>query len=210
MRSCLVCDDHAMMRTAIAGAVSLGWPQARVLLAADFDEAVRQAREGPDLVLCDLSMPGAEPLAGIRSVQAAAPLAKLVVVTGREDDSLLLALFEQGVRGFVGKNADEDVLELAIRLVLAGSLYLPPRLLDLARQGRGPVPIRIEADYGRLTERQVEVLRELASGRSTKEIALTLNLSPGTVKTHTTAVLAALGVANRTEAAIKARELGLI
>jgi two-component system, NarL family, nitrate/nitrite response regulator NarL len=210
MRSCLVCDDHAMMRTAIAGAVSMAWPDTQVLLAADFDEAIRQAQEEPDLILCDLSMPGAEPLAGISAVQAAAPDAQVIVVTGREDDALLLALYELGVRGFVGKNADEDVLELAIRLVLAGSLYLPPRLLDLARQGRSSSPVPVEAAYGRLTERQVEVLRELANGRSTKEIALALRLSPGTVKTHTTAVMAALGVANRTEAAIKARELGLI
>ena len=188
----------------------MAWPEAQILVAADFDDAVRQANQGPDLILCDLSMPGAAPLDGVRAVQAAAPQARLIVVTGREDDELLLALFDHGVRGFVGKNENEDLLELAIRLVMSGNIYLPPRLLELARQGRTPTAAPIEAAYGRLTERQVEVLRELANGRSTKEIALALRLSPGTVKTHTAAVMAALGVANRTEAAIKARELGLL
>lgn len=162
------------------------------------------------MILCDLSMPGTEPLGGIRSVQAVGPQAKMIVVTGREGDDLLLSLIDQGVRGLVGKNENEELLELAIRLVLSGNRYLPPRLLDLARQGRRSASGPIEVAYGRLTERQVEVLRELANGRSTKEIALSLGLSPGTVKTHTAAVMASLGVPNRTEAAIKARELGLL
>jgi two-component system, NarL family, nitrate/nitrite response regulator NarL len=211
MRLCLVCDDHAMMRTALAGTVELGWPGSEVLTAADFPQAWTAAQRGPDLILCDLSMPGAESLDGVARVAAAAPDAKLLVVTGREDDALLMALFDLGVAGFVPKSASGEILEAAIRLVLAGGRYLPPRIYDLARGNGQPVPAQANgSEVGRLTERQIDVLRRMAQGSSNKEIALALNLSPATVKTHAAAIIAALGVANRTEAAIRARELRLI
>lgn len=211
MQSCLVCDDHAMMRTALAGAIELGWPEAHVSLATDFPSAWAKAGEAPDLILCDLSMPGAEPLEGIRGVLAAAPNSLLIVVTGREDDRLLLALFELNVAGFVPKSASGEILEAAIRLVLAGGRYLPPRIYELARANGQPVTVRDAGmDVGRLTDRQIDVLRRMAQGSSNKEIAQALNLSPATVKTHAAAIIAVLGAGNRTEASIRARELGLI
>lgn len=211
MRTCLVCDDHAMMRTALAGAIELGWPDARVAQACDFPSGWSAAADRPDLILCDLSMPGAEPLEGVRRMIEAAPDALLIVVTGREDDRLLLALFELNVAGFVPKSASSEILEAAIRLVLAGGRYLPPRIFELARANGQPVPARdAGSEVGRLTDRQIDVLRRMAQGSSNKEIAQALNLSPATVKTHAAAIIATLGVANRTEAAIRARELRLI
>jgi DNA-binding NarL/FixJ family response regulator len=211
MRSCLVCDDHAMMRTALTGAIELGWPEAMVTQAADFPSAWAAAAKRPELILCDLSMPGAEPLEGIRRVRDAAPDALLIVVTGREDDRLLMDLFEMDVAGFVPKSASGEILEAAIRLVLAGGRYLPPRIYELARANGHATPARdAGADMGRLTDRQIDVLRRMAQGSSNKEIALALNLSPATVKSHAAAIIAVLGAGNRTEAAIRARELGLI
>jgi DNA-binding NarL/FixJ family response regulator len=212
MRLCLVCDDHAMMRAALAGSVELAWPEAEVRQAADFSQAWREAERGPDLILCDLSMPGAEPIEGVTRVARAAPGARLIVVTGREDDRLLMALLELGVAGFVPKSASGEILEAAVRLVMAGGRYLPPRVYELARvNGGGPAAARhMTGDIARLTDRQIDVLRRMAQGGSNKEIAVALNLSPATVKTHAAAIIAALGAGNRTEAAIKARELGLI
>ena len=115
MKSCLVCDDHAMMRMALSGAVSMAWPDAIVSTAEDFDAAQAAARAGPDLILCDLSMPGATPLEGIKGVRAAAPETPLLVVTGNEDDALLLALFDLGIAGFVPKSASAEVIEAALR-----------------------------------------------------------------------------------------------
>jgi DNA-binding NarL/FixJ family response regulator len=211
MKSCLICDDHAMMREALAGAVAIGWPQAVVTQAADFPQAWRAATDGPDLIISDLIMPGAGPVEGVRGLKAAAPGAPILVVTGNEEDEVLLALFELGIAGFAPKTSKSAIIEAAIRLVLAGGRYLPPRMVELAvaRAGGGPPPAGL-AVSPRLTERQTDVLARIALGRSNKEIARELDLSPATVKAHIAAGLAVLGAANRTEAVVRARELGLI
>lgn len=212
MQSCLVCDDHALMREALCGQIRLAWPEAKVHAASDFDEAKALAgAERPDLILCDLAMPGAVPVAGVEGVRKAAPAARIVVVTGHEDDALLMELFTLGVDGFVPKSVTGELLEAAIRLVLAGGQYLPPRVFDLAAaNGRGSAARLPDPDPLRMSGRKLEVLRAIAQGYSNKEIAIALDLSPTTVKTHAAAIIAALGARNRTDAATKARELGLI
>lgn len=215
MKTCLICDDHAMMREAMAGAVAIGWPKAVVAQAADYPAAWTAAQTRPDLIISDLIMPGSAPVEGIRRLAEIAPDSPILVVTGNEDDEVLLALLKLGVAGFAPKTSKSDVIEAAIRLVLAGGRYLPPRLVDLATRSGGPAPAAAPAPsgpamLGRLTERQLDVLRLIAGGGSNKEIARELDLSPATIKAHTAAAIAALGAANRTEAAMRAREMGLI
>jgi DNA-binding NarL/FixJ family response regulator len=211
MKACLICDDHAMMREALAGAVALGWPGAEVTQAADFPQAWLHAQGGPDLIICDLVMPGAGPIEGVRRLRETAPASPILVVTGNEDDEVLLQLLELGVAGFAPKTSRSSVIEAAIRLVLAGGRYLPPRVADLAvgRSAGSPRPGRL-APAPRLTARQIDALRLISAGRSNKEIARELDLSPATVKAHIAAALAALGAVNRTEAVVRAREHGLI
>lgn len=209
MKSCLICDDHAMMREALVGVVALAWPDAEVSQAADFPSGWTAAAARPSLIVSDLIMPGAAPLDGVRGLMQAAPETPILVVTGNEDDALLLALFQLGVAGFAPKTSRSPVIEAAIRLILAGGRYLPPRVGELAaRQRQGMAPLAGVA--ARLTERQMDVLRMIAAGQSNKTIARALDLSPATIKTHAAAALAALGAANRTEAVFKAREMGLI
>ncbi|MFD1613062.1 response regulator [Sphingomonas tabacisoli] len=210
MRNCLICDDHALMRDALAGAVGLSWPDAAVTLAPDFPSAWAAAAAEPrDLILSDLTMPGADPLEGVRRLRALAPDTPVLVVTGNEDDALLLALFDLGIAGFVPKTAKAEVIEAAIRLVLAGERYLPPRLLGLIG-GRTHSASTVAVPTARLTGRQAEILERMAAGESNKTIARALDLSPSTVKTHAAAAFAALGAANRTEAVVRARALKLI
>ena len=215
MKTCLVCDDHALVREALAGTVRLGWPGATVIEVGDFPSAWAAAADGPDLILADLMMPGAGPLAGIDGIISAAPASPVLVVTGTEDDALLLDLLDRGVAGFAPKTASGSIVEAAMRLILAGGRYLPTRLADIAgaRIASGHIsPLRDEAAMlaDRLTERQKDVLRLIAEGRSNKDIARTLMLAPSTVKSHMTQILVTLGTANRTEAAMKARTLNLI
>lgn len=211
MKTCLICDDHAMMREALAGAVAIGWPGADVVQAADYPTAWRAAEAGPDLIISDLIMPGAAPVDGVCRLAETAPDSPILVVTGNEEDDVLLALLKLGVAGFAPKTSRSEVIEAAIRLVLAGGRYLPPRVLDLiGRSGVQPTPPSAMPLLGRLTDRQLDVLRLIATGGSNKEIARDLDLSPATIKAHTAAAIAALGAANRTEAAMRARELGLI
>ena len=208
MKSCLICDDHVMMREAISGAVQFGWPDAAVTQAGDYQAAwAAMAALTPDLCISDLVMPGAGPVEGIRRLRDAAPDTPVLVVTGNEDDATLLALFDLGIAGFAPKTSKSAVIEAAIRLILAGGRYLPPRLAELAAQRGEGAPLPPSA---RLTERQSDVLARIATGKSNKEIARDLALSPATVKAHTAAVILALGAANRTDAVYKARALGLI
>ena len=212
MKTCLICDDHAMMREALAGAVAIGWPGAAETLADDYPAAWQAAEARPDLIISDLVMPGSRPVDGIRRLAQIAPDSPILVVTGNEEDGLLLDLLKLGVAGFAPKTSKSEVIEAAIRLVLAGGRYLPPRLLDLATLGASPaVAVTTSAPLtGRVTERQLDVLRLIATGGSNKEIARDLDLSPATIKAHAAAAIAALGAANRTEAVMRARELGLI
>lgn len=152
-----------MIREAIAGAVAIGWPEAKTTLVADFPAAWAAAAERPDLISSDLAVPGAKPIDGIRQLQAASPTSAILVVTGSEDDATLLALLDLGIAGVASKTAKSAVIEAAIRLIPAGGRYLPPRVMEIVNQRRDGS----------------------AEGR------------------HTQAT-------NRTEAAIKARALGLI
>lgn len=216
MKSCLICDDHALVREALAGTVGMGWPEAVVDVAGDFPAAWAMAEaKHYDLIICDLIMPGSGPLAGIDGVVRAAPGTSLLVVTGTEDDALLLDLLDRGVAGFAPKSASGSIIEAAIRLILVGGRYLPPRLAEIAsaRIDDGSVPA-IRDDVARLaerlTERQMDVLRLMAKGHSNKEIARQLQLAPSTVKTHLSQLLTHLGASNRTDASIKARMLDLV
>lgn len=217
MKTCLICDDHEMMREALTGAVALGWPDVAVVQASDYPAAWAAAAKGPDLIISDLVMPGSAPVEGIRRLAEAAPDTPILVVTGNEDDGVLLELIKLGVAGFAPKTSKSAVIEAAIRLVLAGGRYLPPRLAELATRDTASVApsaaapkLTPEGFAARLTDRQLDVLRLIAGGGSNKEIARDLDLSPATIKAHTAAAIAALGAANRTEAAMRARELGLI
>lgn len=217
--SILVCDDHPLVRSALALAAeaACGEPP---LLARDFTEAWATAAATPDLALCvvDLHMPGAGPVEGITGLKTRAPGARILVVTGSELDEDLLASLDLGVDGFLPKTAESGVIDAALKLVLAGGRYLPPRVAALVTGRPQPVPAEapaeprgpIETTYGRLGARQRDILGQMADGRSNKEIARTLGLSPATVKTHVAQVIAVLGATNRTEAAAKARAQGLI
>ena len=211
MQTCLICDDHAMMREALAGAVAIGWPEAEVWQAVDFPTAWFAAAAGaPDLIISDLVMPGASPVEGIGKLRAAAPNSPVLVVTGNEEDAVLLALFRLGIAGFAPKTSKSAIIEAAIRLVLAGGRYLPLRIAELAARQAAEKPASPPALTVRLTERQTDVLRLVATGESNKQIARELDLSPATIKAHTAAAIAALGAVNRIEAVLKARALGLI
>ena len=208
MRRCLICDDHPLLREALAGAIELEWPSADVVQAGDFPQAWASAEGDWDVIICDLLMPGATPVEGIARLRSIAPQTPLIVLTGTEGGRMILDLYQRGIAGFVPKAASSAVFLAAIHLVLSGGTYIPPEVLSLADDGSQPGPDH--GHHGRLTGRQRDVLALMAEGQSNKEIARTLDLSPATVKTHAAAAFAALGAANRTEAVMSARIAGLI
>lgn len=207
MLHCLICDDHPMVLEAMSLTLAQRWPNLTIDRAGDFTEAKALASTGPDLILADLGMPGATPLEGIGALRRAAPAVPLIVFTGMADDDLLLKLVALPVNGFVAKTESPVVVMAAIELVLAGGRHFPARIAELALRRSGYNPI---GNGTRITARQHQVLQLLAAGRSNKEIAIALALSPATVKTHVAQSMAAVGAANRAEAAARAINLGLI
>ncbi len=214
MKSCLIADDHVLMRAALAGTVALVWPAAAITEAGDFRSAWTAAAAQPDVAIVDLMMPGATPRDGIRGLRAAAPTAAILVVTGTDDDRLMLDLLDLGIAGFAAKTSSGAVIEAALRLIDAGGRYLPPRLAEIAaarHDGHGtPAQPDIAASGAAppgLTDRQRDVLRLVARGLSNKEIAGQLNLAPETVKTHLAQIQTVLGAKNRTDAATRGRDL---
>ena len=203
MQSCLIADDHALLRSAVAGLIANRWPNTRIEESVDFPSAWKAAErlKAPALIVVDLDMPGAKPRAGIAGVQAAAPDAHVIILTGLSDDRLLRDLLASGVVGFAHKNSSPEVLLAAFELVMAGGRYLPPRVAQLL-QNDDPIS-------NALSPRQREVLSLLAKGHSNKEIAIALDVSPATVKTHVAQLLNAIGATNRTDAAARARAAGI-
>lgn len=200
MRSCLICDDHQLMRDALAMTVASRWPSARLSLAASFPAAWRQAEDQPDLCLVDLVMPGAGERDGVGRLAAILPASRIVVITGSQDDDLLLDLLATGIAGFIPKTSGPEIILAAIEMALAGGRYLPPRLLELAdrRDARSA-----RAQDRAVTARQRQILELVARGLSNKEIARELGISPFTVKTHVAQAMASVGGANRTDAAMQ-------
>lgn len=195
-----------MMRGALSGTVRLLSPEVRVETASDFPQAIALAATSHwDLILCDLAMPGDDPVNGVVKVMHAAPGAPVLVVTGSEDDDVLLELLRRGVAGFLHKTASGEIVEAAIALVAAGGRYLPPRLLTIFQADRPPVQ---SSRAGTLTSRQRDVLILLVRGSSNKEIARQLGVSPATVKVHVAALLGALNARNRSEAVARAHAEG--
>ncbi len=205
----LICDDHPLVREALAGTVSSRWPHARITQAGDFVDAWAEAETGPDLCLADLAMPGADERGGIAGLYDAAPDLRVLVISGSHDDRLLLDLLDLGVAGFVPKTAPSAVILAAVDLVLAGGRFIPERVAALA-SARRAAGTSVPANSVALTNRQGAVLRLVSEGLSNKDIARRLGLSPATIKTHLSQSIAAMNAANRTEAAMKAKALGLI
>jgi DNA-binding NarL/FixJ family response regulator len=216
MKSCLICDDHVMVRDALVATVRMGWPRAKITTATDFISAWEAVRTHHDLCLLDLVMPGANPLDGVRQVIERAPTVPVIVITGTEDDALMLALLQLGVSGFAPKSASTSVIDAAIRLVLAGGRYLPERLVHLAMP-TGPATTRLTGTHhhydmtGRqLTTRQLCVLTLVAEGKTNKEIGRQLGIAPSTVKTHIDQVLRLFNATSRTEAVVAAYGCGFL
>lgn len=201
----LVADDHPLVRDALCRAVQALDAVVRVVEAADFDGALGQLQgQRLDLALIDLQMPGMDGVQGVKRLRAAAPDLPLVVASGQDDAATIRAVLACGVAGFIPKTSSAELLLQAVRVVLAGGVFVPQRVLD-----QPPVQADGGADLAGLTPRQLEVLRALCRGQPNKLIARELGLTEGTVKIHIAAILRALQVRNRTEAVVRAGQLGL-
>jgi len=205
----LIVDDHAVVREGLRAFLELQDGLEVVGEAADGECAITEAeRLEPDVVLMDLVMPKLDGVGAMRALRTRAPKARVVVLTSFLEDERLLPAIQAGAAGYMLKNAEPAELARAIRAAVDGETLIDPvvasRLVHaIADPPRLP---RQEA----LTRREQEVLELIARGRSNKRIALELGIAEKTVKTHVGHLLAKLGVADRTQAALLAVREGLI
>jgi DNA-binding NarL/FixJ family response regulator len=206
----LVVDDHSIVRQGLAALLRQQGPDTEVVHAADQREGMAMLEAHPDLdaVLLDLNMPGGGGMQAIGEFGRRRPTLPVIILSSSEDPGDVRRALSLGALGYVPKSASPETLLSAVRLVLAGSVYVPPLVLDSA-----PPSGAAAAAEGRpsaLTLRQIEVLQALAGGLSNKEIGLKYNLSEKTVKAHVGAIFRSLNVVNRTQAANAARAANLI
>lgn len=198
-------DDHPIVRAALKAALFGLGDGTRFVEASDATSALAMVERQPDidLLLMDLHMPGADGTATVRAIRERVPQLPVAVVSADEDTVTVSELLRMGVCGFIPKSDSASVIVSAVRLILAGGTYVPPRLVDAASAQR----LDYVANGARLglTARQLDVLRLLGQGLSNKLIARELGIAEGTVKVHLLAVFRALNVRNRTAAVIAAR-----
>jgi len=201
----LVVDDHAIVREGLRTFLSLQDGIEVIGEAADGSEAIAAAqRLRPDVVLMDLVMPNVDGVQAMRSLRERVPEARVIVLTSFLEDDRLLPAIRAGAAGYLLKNVEPSELARAVRTADAGEALIDPavaaRLVDaLASDHRPEQP---------LTAREQDVLDLLARGYANKRIARELGIAEKTVKTHVSHVLAKLGVADRTQAALYANRAG--
>ena len=201
----LVVDDHQVVRQGLRTFLDLQPDIEVVGEAADGAECVAAAETlYPDVVLLDLRMPGSDGVDALRGLCERGNPARVLVVTSYTEPAAVLPAVRAGAAGYVYKDVDPNALAAAIRAVHAGHVLLHPDVARLLAQG---VP---DPDGVHLTGRERQVLVELARGRSNREIARSLAVAEKTVKTHVSAVLAKLGVQDRTQAALYAVRAGIV
>jgi NarL family two-component system response regulator LiaR len=204
----LLVDDHAVVREGLRAFLELQDGLEVVGEAQDGEEAVAQAaRLKPDVILMDLVMPKLDGVAAMRRLRESAHRARVVVLTSFLEDERLLPAIQAGAAGYLLKNTEPAELARAIRAAHAGEAVIDPtvaaRLVAALADGA-----RTPSED--LTRREREVLELIVRGRSNKRIALELGIAEKTVKTHVGHMLAKLGVADRTQAALLAVREGLV
>ncbi|PIT81335.1 hypothetical protein B9Z40_11405 [Limnohabitans sp. 15K] len=208
----LIVDDHGLVREGLKAIVGQSDLQAQCLEAWDEASIWQQLTQHADidLVLLDIQLPG---LSGMellkRMVKERAQLPIIMLSADHDSDTVSQAL-QLGASGFMPKSSLNQVLISAIRLVVAGGVYIPPEaLLKSAAKPQAVLKPAVSLDSLGLTNRQVDVLRLLLKGMSNKLISRQIDLAEATVKIHIRGILRALNVTTRTEALVKLTEMGV-
>jgi DNA-binding NarL/FixJ family response regulator len=199
----LIADDHQVVRSGLEQLLATADDIELAGMAADGAEAIELAADlAPDIILMDLSMPGTDGIAATRAITTASPTIQVVVLTSFSDKQRILDALDAGAAGYVLKHAEPDELLDAIRAAHEGGSPLDPKaarvLLDRQRSS--------SASPAKMSDREEEVLRLVAEGLANKAIARRLGIAERTVKAHLTNIFQRIGVTDRTQAALWARD----
>jgi NarL family two-component system response regulator LiaR len=198
----LIVDDHQVVRQGLRFLLEQEDGIEVVGEAADGPSAIQAVRTlAPTVVLLDLFLPGQDGISVLGQIKQDRPATEVLMLTSSQDDQHLLAAVRAGALAYLPKTAGVDQVVTAVRAAARGESVLEPRIAArLVREVRQATARRRPLDQ--LSPRELEVLAALARGRSNRQIARTLGIGEETVKTHTSSILAKLGLADRTQAAI--------
>ena len=204
----LVVDDHPLFRQGVVASLSAEPDLAVVGEAGSGEEAQKLAGDLlPDVLLMDITMPGAGGITAARQINASWPVVRIIMLTVSEDQDNLMAALKAGARGYVLKGVSARELANAVRTVANGDVYISPSLASgILFEMTQAQPDDL---IGKLTEREKEILTLVAEGMTNKEIGEKLHLAEKTIKHYMTNVLQKLQVRSRVEAALLAQKHGL-
>jgi len=198
----MVVDDHAMVRIGLCEAVASAPNMLVVVEAANGLEAIGAYRKHkPDVVLMDLQMPEMDGVESTVQLRKEFPEAKIILLSIREGEEDVWRANQAGIKGYLPKSSPMEAVMSAIRQVFAGETSFSKEFIT---------KIKIRAAKSDFTPREVDVLRLIVKGRCNKEIATDLAVSEGSVRLYVSRVLEKLGVVDRTQAAVKAIQSGLV
>ncbi len=208
----LLADDHVLFRSGMRYILADLDSDVTIQEVGSGEELLRAARDQSyDLVLMDMLMPGMNQCEVIVTLKDLQPELPIVIISMLDSPGIIRSAVAAGASGFIPKTSTSEIMTEAIRLVLAGGVYLPPAVLGpdedsrLEEDGATPVPVDTH-----LTRQQRAVLGELSLGKSNKEIAQSLAISEATVKVHLAAIMRTLKVRNRTQVVLAAKQHNLL
>ena len=205
----LIVDDHAIVRRGIQMLLDTDPSIQIVGEAQDCQDAVQKAKSlQPDVILMDLVMPHGGGIEATEKIKRYSPDLKIIVLTTFGDEPRVKAAMQAGADGYLLKDADGNALLQAVHAVQQGAMPIHPHVAPhLVKNLKKREEVNGTAS---LTEREKEILRLVSQGLSNRAIAQDLSLSVGTVKVHVSHILGKLDVSNRTEASMRALQMGLI
>ncbi|GAB4210771.1 MAG: response regulator transcription factor [Roseiflexaceae bacterium] len=208
--SVLLVDDHRVVRQGLRDFLELQEDIDVLGEAASGEEGVKLAQELlPDVVLQDLVLPGIDGVEATRRIKSVSPSTRIIVLTSFADDDKVFPAIKAGAISYLLKDVQPEELARAIRAAQRNEAVLHPEVASkLMQEFNAPRPTENQVEQ--LTEREMDVLRLIARGKSNKEIADTLIISEKTVKTHVSNILSKLHLADRTQAAIYALRQRLV
>lgn len=211
----LVADDQRLVREGIASLLELQEGIRVVGMATNGEEAVSQALAlHPDVILMDVRMPQLDGISATQQIHKQAPECQILMLTTFDDEEYIVKSLTAGARGYLLKDIPAQDLAQAVRLTHAGIYQLSPsvagKLVGQLATVKPGAAVKAAIPHIDLTEREMEVLRLVATGATNREIAGKLSVSEGTVKNHMSSILTRLGLRDRLQAALFAREHGLV